>query len=278
GDDSAYDREGIGKGWFPRYLLDGYAAPVSALSMNNNVVEMTITSSGVTLFPKSSGFAMRNQAKPAGYTDLGITREPGSEMTFVVGKVSPGTVTKRGITIANPAMFVTGAFSHAVKAAGITVHGTARLINPYGEPAQSRSSKLLARYQSPKLTEIISQINRESDNVFAQHVFKALAHKSRGLGSADNGYQAVLDFFKKNGLNSDGLMMVDGCGLSTLDKISPRMLVGVLEAMWRHPKGQAFINSLPTGGEGTLSYRLSGLRVRAKTGTIDGCSALSGLV
>ena len=70
--------------------------------------------------------------------------------------------------------------------------------------------------------------------------------------------------------------MVDGSGLSTLDQISPRQLVGVVEIMWRHPNGQAFVDSLPTGGEGTLTSRLGGLVLRAKTGTLDEHSALTG--
>ncbi len=61
GDDSAFDREYIGQGWFDRYLLDSYAAPVSALSLNSNVVELTITSQGVRCDPPSSGFSLLKQ-------------------------------------------------------------------------------------------------------------------------------------------------------------------------------------------------------------------------
>ena len=277
GDDSVFDREGTGKGWFERYMLDGYAAPVAGLSMNNNVVELSITAQGVRLFPDSPGFAIKNLVKAAGFTELAVLRAPGSDITTVKGAVAGGAIVKRQITVPNPALFTTGAFAQNLKKSGIEVRGAVRLVDTY-EPAQVRTTKLLARYQSPRLQEILSQINRESDNVFAQHVFKAAGHKSRGYGTATNGELAVIDFFRKNGLNSEGLVMVDGCGLSTLDRISPRQLVGVLGAMWRHPKGQAFIDSLPTGGEGTLQVRLSGIVVRAKTGTINDHSALSGLV
>ncbi len=277
GDDSAFDREWVGRGWLERYLLDSYAAPVSALSMNNNVVELSITSQGVNTIPSSCGFPMDNQLRSGG-TDVGLLRNPGEETTKVVGRISPGAAVRRGITIANPPLFTIGAFYNGLKAAGIQVKGQVRLINSTGEPAKSRSTKVLARYRSPKLTEIISQINRESDNVFAQHLFKGMAHQQLGYGTADKGFQCVQTFMQKSGLSSEGLLMVDGCGLSIVNRISPRMLVGVLAAMWRHPNGQAFIDSLPTGGEGTLQSRLRGLRVRAKTGTLDGHSGLSGMV
>lgn len=278
GDDSAFDREWIGRGWLERYLLDSYAAPVSALSMNNNVVELSVTSQGVTTIPSSCGFPMDNRLRGGGGSDVGLLRGPGEETTKIVGSIGSGAAVRRGITLANPPLFTIGAFYNGLKAAGIQVKGQVRLINGTGEPAKSRSTKVLARYRSPKLTEIVSQINRESDNVFAQHLFKGMAHQQLGYGTADKGLQCVQTFMQKSGLSSEGLMMVDGCGLSVLNRISPRLLVGVLAAMWRHPNGQAFINSLPTGGEGTLTSRLRGLRVRAKTGTLDGHSGLSGMV
>ena len=272
-DDSAFDREFLGKGWFERYLLDSYAAPVSALSVNNNVVELTITSDGVRCDPPSSGFLYSRQVSSE---DCWITRSPGSEITQIRGSVPPGAVIKRGVTVANPSLFTVGALAATMKKSGIAISGKSRLISLQGEVARSQSTPLIARYESPRLKEIISQVNKESDNVFAQHVFKTMGMKTRGHGSAETSEQAVIAFLRKHGVDTQGLHMVDGSGLSTLDQISPRQLVGVMHAMWQHPQGQYFVDSLPTGGEGTLQSRLGGLTVRAKTGTLDGHSGLSG--
>jgi len=274
GDDSSFDREYLGQGWFERYLLDSYAAPVSALSLNNNVVELTITSDRVRCEPPSSGFLFRRV--DTGAYDCWITREPGSDITLVHGSVAPGSAIKRGVTVPNPGLFTVGSLAAVVKQSGIQVRGKSRLIRLQGEVGISQATPIIARYQSPRLKDIISQVNKESDNVFAQHVFKTMGERKYGHGTARNGQAAVAAFMTRLGVGAEGLVMVDGSGLSVANRISPRQLVGVVEAMWRHPHGQVFVDSLPTGGEGTLQSRLGGMTVRAKTGTLDGHSGLSG--
>ncbi len=276
GDDSAFDREYIGQGWFERYLLDSYAAPVGALSLNCNVVELTITSDGVKTEPNSPGFQYQRLYKAGSYDECWITRDRTSDVTVVRGSVAPGSVIKRTVTVGNPGTFTLGSFLNILKASNISISGKTRLVNLGNEVARSTSAPLIARYQSPRLKDIIAQVNKESDNVFAQHVFKTIGYKSRGQGTAANGESAVRDFLRKHNVDDTGLVMVDGSGLSTTDRITPRQLVGVVEIMWRHKHGQSYVDSLPTGGEGTLTSRLGGLTLRAKTGTLDEHSALTG--
>ncbi|MBT9582742.1 D-alanyl-D-alanine carboxypeptidase/D-alanyl-D-alanine-endopeptidase [bacterium] len=276
GDDSAFDRQYIGQGWFDRYLLDSYAAPISALSLNSNVVELTITSQGVSLDPSSSGFQLQKQYSDGGYEECWITRERNSEVTVVKGTVPSGSVIKRTVTVPNPGIYTLGSLAGTLKNNGITVRGKSRLISLGGEVGRCRSTPLIAQYKSPRLKDIAAQVNKESDNVFAGHIFKTLGAHSRGQGTAANSEAAVRDFMREHGVSPDGLVMVDGSGLSTDNRISPRQLVGVVEIMWRHGYGQAFVDSLPTGGEGTLTSRLGGMVVRAKTGTLEEHSALTG--
>lgn len=276
GDDSAFDREYLGRGWFDRYLLDSYAAPISALSLNSNVVELTITSQGVRLDPPSSCFQLSKKYSDGGYEECWITRERDSEVTAVKGSVPSGSVIKRTVTVPNPGLFTLGSLATTLKSNGVSLKGRTRLIDLGGEVARCRSAPLIAQYKSPRLKDIAAQVNKESDNVFAGHVFKTLGERTRGQGTAQNAEAAVRDFLKKHGVDGEGLVMVDGSGLSTQDRITPRQLVGVMEIMWRHAHGQAFVDSLPTGGEGTLTSRLGGMVLRAKTGTLDEHSALTG--
>ena len=97
GDDSVFDREWIGRGWLERYLLDSYAAPVSGLSINNNVVELNISSQGIQTIPSSNGFPLDNRLRVGGGTDVGLTREPGQEVTRLVGSIGSGAAVRRGI-------------------------------------------------------------------------------------------------------------------------------------------------------------------------------------
>jgi D-alanyl-D-alanine carboxypeptidase/D-alanyl-D-alanine-endopeptidase (penicillin-binding protein 4) len=276
GDDSAFDREYLGQGWFDRYLLDSYAAPISALSLNSNVVELTITNQGVRLDPPSGGFQLQKQYRDGGYEECWITRERNSEVTAVKGTVPAGSVIKRTVTVANPGMYTLGSLASTLKSNGIAIKGRSRLISLGGEVGRCRATPLIAQYKSPRLKDIAAQVNKESDNVFAGHLFKTLGEHSRGQGTAANSEAAVRDFLRKHKISDEGLVMVDGSGLSTSNRISPRQLVGVVEIMWRHGHGQAFVDSLPTGGEGTLTSRLGGLVVRAKTGTLEEHSALTG--
>jgi D-alanyl-D-alanine carboxypeptidase/D-alanyl-D-alanine-endopeptidase (penicillin-binding protein 4) len=78
--------------------------------------------------------------------------------------------------------------------------------------------------------------------------------------------------------------MVDGSGLSLIDRWTPRALASLLQTMWGDPDLEPYlVGALPVAGEtGTLKFRMRrrpayGL-VRAKTGTTDNSSALSGFV
>ncbi len=275
-DDSAFDREFVARGWLDRYRLDSYAAPVAALSLNGNVVEVIISAEGISTNPPTTGIAFSNQLGSGG--EAYLDRAPGSDTIVVRGSVAPGEVVRRSLTVANPPLFAAGAFQEVLKEAGIPQQGGVRLIRPVGEPALLSQMHTYACYESPELTEILRQINHESDNLFAQHVFKALGESRSGRGTAATGQAAVEDFLTRNGVAIKGLTMVDGCGLSPLDRVTPAQMVGALEAMHSHPERAIFWESLPTGGQGTLAYRLAGLNVRAKTGTLANDSSLSGYV
>ncbi|MCA9797460.1 MAG: D-alanyl-D-alanine carboxypeptidase, partial [Candidatus Eremiobacteraeota bacterium] len=166
---------------------------------------------------------------------------------------------------------------HVLKAEGIAIDGTVKLL-PEGSRPDLSGLETYARFRSPDLEKLMIQTNRRSDNLFAEHLFKSTAFDFKGFGSAANGEAAVKDFFLRHRIDSQGLHMVDGSGLSELDRISPRQLVGLLGVMWEHPNGQVFIDTLPAGGEGTMRYRLNDLVVRAKTGTLNNHSGLSGYV
>ncbi|MBI3927134.1 MAG: D-alanyl-D-alanine carboxypeptidase/D-alanyl-D-alanine-endopeptidase [Armatimonadetes bacterium] len=277
-DDSAFDRKFLGEGWFDRYILDSYAAPVSALSLNANLVALNISQKQIVLDPASQGVTVENRLTPSSYTDVWVERKRGDDRIVVRGTIAPGDVVQRSLTINNPALFTAGALRDILSKGGIEVRGGARTVQKNGEAAAFRQLKTYARYQSPPLLELINQVNRESDNFFAQHIFKTVGEKYKGLGTAENAQAAVEDFMRRNHVRCQGLRMVDGSGLSVLNRISPRQLVEVLEAAYTHRHGQEFIDSLPAGGEGTMSCRLNGLVVRAKTGTLDGHSALTGYV
>lgn len=276
-DDSAFDRQFLGEGWYDRYLLDSYAAPVAALSLNANLVSLDISTQGIVADPSSPSLKLVNKVKPGGYREVWVERERGSDTIVVKGVLPEGVVVQRGLTINNPTAFTAGTFARMLVKGGLTLDGGLKLL-PEGQRAQLTGLKTYAKFTSPPALELVRQVNKQSDNLFAQHLFKAVGREFKGVGSAENAEAAVRAFFRRHRLPLNGLKMVDGSGLSELNRISPEQLVGVLGAMWQHQWGQEYIDSLPSGGQGTLRYRLNGTVVRAKTGTLKNSSGLSGYV
>ena len=159
-------------------------------------------------------------------------------------------------------------------------HGTA--------PAKA---KVLARVESAPLSELITEMLQESDNIIAEVLARQVAvaeHVSASFGGATAAIRTVLARF---GVQVGGAMK-DGSGLSSNDRVSPAALVGVLRliAGATGPPAAAQVHfiagALPVAGwSGTLADRYtSGSlaadagRVRAKTGTLSTVASLAGFV
>jgi D-alanyl-D-alanine carboxypeptidase/D-alanyl-D-alanine-endopeptidase (penicillin-binding protein 4) len=141
-----------------------------------------------------------------------------------------------------------------------------------------RSLRPIARVRSAPLAEIVGRQNRSSINFDAEMLTKALgAAAGAGPGTTAAGADAIESWAMERGVD---VKAYDGSGLSHRNRVSAVGLVRLLLDASRRPWGRAFRASLPQPGEGTLSGRLGGVRVRAKTGTlfVTPVSALSGYV
>ena len=150
-----------------------------------------------------------------------------------------------------------------------------------GRPRRGRlgpGTTELARYTSPPLSSVIAQINVPSDNFAAELLLKDLGSWSGTGGSTPAGAAVVTSSLSRLGVRA---AVYDGSGLSRADRVSPRAIVRLLDAMSQRPEGAALEASLPVVGRtGTLSDRMRHSTARnrcsAKTGTLIGVSALSG--
>jgi D-alanyl-D-alanine carboxypeptidase/D-alanyl-D-alanine-endopeptidase (penicillin-binding protein 4) len=137
---------------------------------------------------------------------------------------------------------------------------------------------------SEPLSEIVLRMNRESDNFVAEMLLKELGAAVGRRGSSAAGAAVVKDVLAEAGVPLSGVRIVDGSGLSLLDRTTARSLVVLLRAADRDPDlRDAFIASLPVAGvSGTLrdrlGRRLTRGKVIAKTGTTSHASALVGFV
>src|SRR5690606_23914573 len=129
---------------------------------------------------------------------------------------------------------------------------------------------------SEPLQVLVNEMLKKSDNVIAGALFKKIGQKySRQPGSWENGSLAVSRILSKTAnVNTAGLRVLDGSGLSSDNLTTSSQLMQVLEFAFHHKViGDYFVSSLPISGvDGTLKHRMHNItrRVRAKTGTISG--------
>jgi serine-type D-Ala-D-Ala carboxypeptidase/endopeptidase (penicillin-binding protein 4) len=149
-------------------------------------------------------------------------------------------------------------------------------------------AKVLATVESPTLARIVEQMLLRSDNVTAEVLARQVAIEERLPATFAGAAQAVKQVLTRVGVNTAGIAMVDGSGLSTQDRIPPAALVSLLRTAVSvdHPALHALVPGLPVAGyDGTLDDRFGpGVTaagagsVRAKTGTLTGVSSLAGVV
>lgn len=277
-DDSEFDRHFIANSYHDRYLLDGYAAPVGGLGVNRNVATVTVGPQGITVEPNSGSLQLVNDVKLGSHNQIWAERPRGTDKVIVHGVMLPGSTVTTTLTVNDPVRFAGSTFYRVLEKAGVSFDGGWKTVQE-GKPADLRGKILLAKHRSPRLRELVDQTNVESDNLLAQHIFRRLGASVVGFGNVQNSEAVVRSFFKKNKISDDGMKMVDGSGLSEKNRIAPYQMVHLLKIMWQDKKkGQAFIDSLPGPGEGTMRGRLGGAVVRAKTGTLNNHSGLSGYV
>ncbi len=136
----------------------------------------------------------------------------------------------------------------------------------------------VAEVRSPQMSTLITATNRPSNNFFAEMLLKRLGAGSRSRGTTRRGAQLAERF--ADGLGAP-VQMENGSGLSRDNQASPKSVGHLLRAMNRRPEHLVYRKSLPLAGrQGTLADRMHGTAAegncRAKTGTINYVSALSG--
>lgn len=176
-----------------------------------------------------------------------------------------------GRYISNPEWRAARSLTNRLRAQGVAVGGKPGA----GVPPSGRTT-LVAQLQSPSLEELVAYTNRQSSNFFAEMLGKRLgAVVRKPPGSIARGAAVIARWTAGRGVKA---IARDSSGLSYENKVSPRGLVHLLAVAERETWGKTFRETLPVPGQGTLEDRLGGVKVRAKTGTLDGVSALSGWV
>lgn len=182
---------------------------------------------------------------------------------------------RNGASVAAPAVASAQRLKGVMVAMGVQHKGR---IRSGRAPSQGR---LLATASSPPLRVILGVMNRHSDNFIAETLAKDVGAAAGGVGSTTAGTTHTAGLLTDLGVLGPDDRLVDGSGLSRANRLTATSLVRLLTAAEGDPNwGRSLLASLATGGEGTLRRRFKGgisARVHAKTGYINGVSALAGV-
>jgi serine-type D-Ala-D-Ala carboxypeptidase/endopeptidase (penicillin-binding protein 4) len=305
GDGSYFEGSGVGEGWQHSYMNAAYAASAGALSYADNVATLQISPASqagwrptVKLVPGGEGIAVVNQATTVG---SGTTRIQAARVAYdgpivIRGQIARGSAPlTRSVPVSDPERFAAAIFREVLERRGIAISGTLRSAQTAQEsPVTGRSVfapaldsrepvRVLAVHTSPPVIQVLDIINKRSHNLMSEQVLRTIGRVATGEGSVLGGRRAIEHMMRTEGHPAPGeIEIYDGSGLSILNRSSARGIVSLLAVMAESPMWNHYWETLPEAGTSVGLRRMHRTaaegNLRAKTGTIDRVSALSGYV
>lgn len=290
-DDTWFDDQYDGPGWEQDDSDRPYMAGAGAVSLNFNAVGIHVHPGDkpggkgrVALDPPSDYLILEDFTETAPRTGrqridvksqaLGAKQKISVSARLPVGRRG-GVVYRR---ISNPPMYAGETLKAMLVEQGVAVKGRVR---QGAAPARLRPWHVS---HSEPLAVLVHKLNKWSQNHMSEMLLKTLGAQAYGApGTWAKGSAAVEDFLaKKVGIPRGSLVIRNGSGLNDTNRISARQLVKVLT--WAREQllvAPELLTSLPVAGiDGTTRNRMGGTpaagRVRAKTGTLQNVTALSG--
>lgn len=293
-----------GEGWNPDDMNDWFTAASSGLTYDENMVTLRVvpTASGtppeIHTIPDGADVPMVVSAVTGGNGPrVTIKRaEPTNPIAIEGSLTTGGREVWRQMTVPDPAHFAASVLKRVLESRGIQVAGgvrdvadpaasavTRRSLWAPAVQAERRGPRVLARHQSGPIVEYLKIVNKKSHNLFADVTLKTIGRVVAGDGSFVGGAKVVRRFLADEvKTDTTGLVQLDGSGLSVYDRVSAATFVDVLRHMSRSDHWETYWETLPEAGNPHELRRMyqtpAAGNLRAKTGTIDHVSALSGVV
>jgi D-alanyl-D-alanine carboxypeptidase/D-alanyl-D-alanine-endopeptidase (penicillin-binding protein 4) len=315
-DDSYFAFERYGEGWSQDDLMWGDGAPVSALTINDNVLFVNILPADrpgekafVSVKPFADYYRIDNRivTTPAGTgRKLSINREPGSTVLTLWGNMPLDDAgANEALAIDDPAEFAARLFRQLLEKQGIVIYGHQRThhtdlaaLSTFSvtalAPSRGGSNNddplrplkidqpvTLASYESKPLLQDIRVINKVSQNLHAEILLRLLGRERGNAGTIEGGLEVLRGFLTRAGISNDQYVFYDGSGLSRQNLVTPHAIVELLRYCSAQPWGADYKATFPIAGvDGSLTERLTSPslhnRIMAKTGSLGGVKALSG--
>jgi D-alanyl-D-alanine carboxypeptidase/D-alanyl-D-alanine-endopeptidase (penicillin-binding protein 4) len=313
GDDTYFAFERYADGWSQDDMSREWGAPVSALSINDNVQFVRVQPGGnpgekafisIDPFPDYYQLDNRIMTTPAGTgpRNVNISREPGAKLLTVWGTIPADDAGfHESLAIDDPADFAARYFRRMLEERGVTVYGRARAkhlelanLSTFTVTAMAQGggdvprnaprtipSLVLGNYQSQPLSQELPVVNKDSQNLHAEILLRLLGREKGTAGTIEAGSEVLRGLLTQADIRSDEYVFFDGSGLSRQNLVTPHAIVKLLLFACKQPWGEQFVASLPVGGvDGTLTERFRNTpaqgKVEGKTGSLSHVSTLSG--
>ncbi|MFN5538824.1 MAG: D-alanyl-D-alanine carboxypeptidase/D-alanyl-D-alanine-endopeptidase [Candidatus Melainabacteria bacterium] len=303
GNDSLFENtDRIPQTWHWEDLSYYYASEISALSFNDNCIDLEVKAQGrigekpqISWFPFNTDYidlvneqiiTSRKEAYEEHYQrELGINR------IILRSHLPQGYKEGESLTISNPALFFVDSFTKFAIQDGIKITKKPRLNHEF-QDFKGTGFNLLASHKSPMLKDLLKRVNKHSDNFYTETLLRAAAAEKYGKNNKisareKDGIQLIKTYACAHGFDCNQLVIHDGAGLSSENFISTtEMTQLLLKSKDQSENGlgnnfAAFKDSLSIAGiDGTLQGRFGKSpligKIKGKSGYVEGVIALSG--
>ncbi|PRY11655.1 D-alanyl-D-alanine carboxypeptidase/D-alanyl-D-alanine-endopeptidase (penicillin-binding protein 4) [Pontibacter ummariensis] len=275
-DNEGWNEEAIPDGWMWQDVGNYYGAGPAKLNWRENQFDVMLRSgknigdpvSIVGTVPELKGYKLRSElsSAAAGTGDNAYIYFPVNGTTGVIRGTIPVNESRFKISGALPAASdqFAGTLQDALTEAGIRSTGKV-VVDSRGTANQQAKYAPFYTVTSPSLDSIIYWFNRKSVNLYGEALLRTIGYQKSGVGSTDAGVEAIQNLWKTRGIPETELNIVDGSGLSPLNRVTTQAQVKVLQHARKQPWFDGFYASLPLYND-----------MKMKSGTIRGVKGYTG--
>lgn len=297
GDDSYFSTSVTPKSWQLNDLGNYYAAGVHGLNIHDNLYYLRFKQTstlGATppvheISPSVDGIQFINEIESdrAGTGDNAyIYGAPFTYLKFIRGTIPVGSgLFKIKGAVPDPPLFFAQLLERSFRRSGVTStkgSTTSRLMR-LSKERFSGEGTLITTHQSPKLAAIIQRTLYKSFNLYAEALLHHIGKVKQQEGDTDNGIEGLKEYWENKGLNTKGVFLADGSGLSTRNAVSAQFMTALLQKQATSEHFQVFLDAIPLAGRtGSLKNRFKGSpaegRLYAKSGTLGKVRSYAGYI
>lgn len=298
GDDSYFHDPPFGAGWDWEDFQEYYGAEVSALTINDNTLQLKVKPGehegepcGLTFDPLTSYVVVSNRTQTVakgGRRNIEMYRPVAENLLYISGQVPVGDPgSDEDVTMHNPAALFVTFFKEALARHGITVGGGIRTIDWKEreiKPLDMKQWIELGSMESLPVRDIVREVMKPSQNLYTDLMLAHVGESIQaGESASSTGIRELNKFLSEVGVKRGDTIFEEGSGLSRDNLTTPNATVTLLTFMSHHKNSEVYISALPVAGvDGTLRRRMKGTpaagNVRAKTGSLRWSNTTSGYV